>query len=905
MVQIPGARDIGRVSARSGRIANSGPTNPIGEALAGFGQDMVKASYDLNDLRTQENVDKQNKTGFDLETKIAEFRDREEQGFLKARDETSESGIGFTRQFIEGYQKRADEFGKSNLEGLTDAQKARAKQSILGLGNSLYEKANGYERVAKTNFYDRTTNQGLDKVRTQINNNAAPYEELKRQGLAAIDAADMPEPWKAERRALWDADAAESKWQWKFKQNPQEALAEISGKPDARALLRHEEGFRETPYWDVNAWRIGYGSDTVTLADGSHVPVTQGMKITREDAERDLNYRLTEREGAQARQQVGAAWDNLNGNVQAALQSVAYNYGSLPNNVVKAVQSGDMEQVASAVEGLAANKTRRKREASIIRGTETLPAGSTEYDAIPYDRRQQLTNWGETQYTKQVNEQAANTRGQIEIAVNNAPTAIQNTGSYSGTLPTSEQFTQAYGPQDGALKYNQLMAAVETSQQAYKMQTMPVGQIQAIVAAAKPTASGDTAALDAARYDTLSNAAQATIKAREADPSAYVQQAFPNVAQAWQEAGTSGDYRAALTMTAAAQQQIGVKDMRLMPKQLADQTVAKFKDDTIPGVDRVNAVTGLVFATGDPAQRRAIFQQLVDAGLPDTTEGAVNAYARGDEAAGRRLMEAAVIDPSKLPGKSPSTPDQIDIEIQSQIMGEGQIGDIVYGLTDGSIENQETAIRDAKLLTNAVNIRVRNGEALDLAVQGAAKDLYGDIQAVTGNGDVNAQIVLPTGTDPAPVLDGLAGLLPTVRTRLEASMVVSPDAKFSDGSKAIVGATKAAHIENIMSQGYFKNFEDGYVFIDPYQGAAVAGPDGKPMIFSSDQITSAAPATELGPMDREAKDQTIQRTQQEVDQETYGQFAPLLDDLRKEEPVQEQPKTFNPGPINGGGGGGY
>jgi hypothetical protein len=358
-------------------------------------------------------------------------------------------------------------------------------------------------------------------------------------------------------------------------------------------------------------------------------------------------------------------------------------------------------------------------------------------------------------------------------------------------------------------------------------------------------------------------------------------------------------------MTAAAQQQIGVKNMQLMPKALADQTVTKFKDENKPGAERVSAVTGLVFATNDPAQRRAIFDQLVSAGLPDTTEGAIEAYARGDEGAGRRLMEAAIIDPSKLPGTSPFKPGDIDSAIQTQLMDEGQIGDIVYGLTDGSIENQETAIRDAKLLTNAVNIRVRNGEALDLAVQSAAKDLYGDIQAVTGNGDVNAQIVLPTGTDPAPVLDGLAGLLPTVRTRLEASVIVPPEAGAADGGKAVLQGVRSNYIENVMAEGYFRNSGDGYVFIDPFVGAAVAGPDGKPMMFSADQITSAAPATEMGPMDREAKEQTIQRTQQEIDQETYGDFAPLLDDLRKDAPVKEQPKTFNPGPLNSGGGGGY
>lgn len=151
----------------------------------------------------------------------------------------------------------------------------------------------------------------------------------------------------------------------------------------AKAIIRDEEGFRAEPYWDVNAWRIGYGSDTVTLADGRSVKVTPGMKISREDAERDLDYRLSAREGAAARRQLGDGWDVLPPNVQAVLKSVAYNYGSLPNSVVAAARGGDLGQIASAVRGLTANPKRRQREASLIAGGQAAPAAGPGYTAMP------------------------------------------------------------------------------------------------------------------------------------------------------------------------------------------------------------------------------------------------------------------------------------------------------------------------------------------------------------------------------------------------------------------------------------------------------------------------------------------------------------------------------------------
>ncbi len=142
-------------------------------------------------------------------------------------------------------------------------------------------------------------------------------------------------------------------------------------------LLKQFEGFSNKAYWDVNAYRTGYGSDTITKADGTVVKVTKDMVITKEDAERDLARRTKEFANT-ARQNVSAAtWDKLPPNVQAALTSVAYNYGSLSklDSVVKAAQasaqSGDMRGLADAVRKLQShnngiNAKRRNQEADYI-----------------------------------------------------------------------------------------------------------------------------------------------------------------------------------------------------------------------------------------------------------------------------------------------------------------------------------------------------------------------------------------------------------------------------------------------------------------------------------------------------------------------------------------------------------
>jgi GH24 family phage-related lysozyme (muramidase) len=177
-------------------------------------------------------------------------------------------------------------------------------------------------------------------------------------------------------------------------------------------LLRKFEGFRENAYWDVNAFRAGYGSDTVTRADGTIVKVTKDTKVTREDAERDLARRSVEFAGV-AEKQVGEAWGALPGNVRAALTSVAYNYGKLPNNVVSAVRGGDAQQIAQAVGSLSANPGRRHQEAKVILGGSWQPealSSLTDDDwqrAISHaDTQQRLMTAEETRATALAEKQA-------------------------------------------------------------------------------------------------------------------------------------------------------------------------------------------------------------------------------------------------------------------------------------------------------------------------------------------------------------------------------------------------------------------------------------------------------------------------------------------------------------------
>ena len=155
--------------------------------------------------------------------------------------------------------------------------------------------------------------------------------------------------------------------------------------------IKQFEGFRATPYDDGKrdgdgnrvgpaVYRAGFGSDTVTLADGSVQKVVQGMTVSLADANRDLIRRVGEFQQGVIADIGGERFDSFTTEQQAALTSIAYNYGSLPDRIVEAVRSGTATDIGNAIGGLAGdnggiNADRRRKEASAFGGGSAAFAG--------------------------------------------------------------------------------------------------------------------------------------------------------------------------------------------------------------------------------------------------------------------------------------------------------------------------------------------------------------------------------------------------------------------------------------------------------------------------------------------------------------------------------------------------
>lgn len=867
------------------------------------------------------------------------------------------------------------------------------------------------------------------------------------------DAAGQRADAQAERQGALDGQraAVAGRPSAEFAENG--AGAAVSGgdhRQIAASILRKEEGFRESPYWDVTAYRTGYGSDTITTADGKKLKVEKGMKVSREDAERDLARRIGEFESRAAGQTGSENWNRLPAAVRGALLSVTYNYGSLPKSVADAVRGGDRAAIANAVGGLSANKARRGREASIIRGSATPsatasgPAGGgatftggtfrpsgrdtvygRAYDEagaktyvqmldteirstqsqlfdrhrddpvaleaalrdnrtdmldrhvfpeiaadfeVGYGRMaEQYLAGARDNQAKRIEEQgradwvergsalstdiqqrlangdpdspgAADALASAQAAVDNYYDDAADRGFMSpsaaaeakikhrngtavafyarqaekrdadgvaamrkemhenmaaggvdgldgdgwvnldaalrkledakrveqkqlvGALRTQgDQFTSrvAAGFQLDETAFNDfvLQAGDSPAAQAVVQETrdklsiasvirdLPLAEAESHVAALRKGLGDNPSDEQLRTYDYAQKFLASKAKLLADDPVAFVQNNNPEVAAAW-EAATGGEpdaYSHALALTAAAQERLGIAPTKLLPKAMANSISGRVTDAAEKEADRIAALTGPIFATPDPEQQAKVFDQLVGAGVPEIAEGGINAMARGDTEASRRLLQAALIDPETLPGKVAETKAKIDEAIQAQIMEPGQIGDVYYGLSGGAVENYTAAARDRKLITRAVQMRLRAGEDLDSAVQRVARDLYGDVVAVSETGDVNAQLLLPAGLDAAPVLAGLPSVLPRVRAALEDTTRADAGA-VGPGGLVVHNRVMSNHIGNILSEGYFRNAGDGFVFIDPYSGLAVGDKDGAPIVFERGEVEAAGKA---------------------------------------------------------------
>lgn len=213
---------------------------------------------------------------------------------------------------------------------------------------------------------------------------------------------------------------------------PNSAMAETL------AMIRKHEGFSSRTYWDVNAYRLGYGTDTITDRNGNVRRVRQGDTVTREDAERDLARRVQIfRNGA--RRKIGEVqFDRLPAKTQAAITSVAYNYGSLDKlpSLVTAARSGNINAISRAIaarqgDNRGVNRKRRLKEAAaVMSDLNSRPVGG---QAVADNARRGLQSMRQGDAARRQAQQITN-NSNMQVAINGGIHVQSSAGTIDGTM---------------------------------------------------------------------------------------------------------------------------------------------------------------------------------------------------------------------------------------------------------------------------------------------------------------------------------------------------------------------------------------------------------------------------------------------------------------------------------------
>ena len=164
---------------------------------------------------------------------------------------------------------------------------------------------------------------------------------------------------------------------------------------DAAKFIAKWEGFSPTAEWDIDAYRIGHGSNTITFNDGTYRIVKVGDTTTRDNAAKDLARRVPEFE-KKVKNYIddfgvtNKMWDDLPDNTKVALLSFAYNYGNLVKNSIReAIKTGDVNKIADAVDSSTVNdmkgtkyydglRRRRLAEAALIRSSKNTSSSQSD-----------------------------------------------------------------------------------------------------------------------------------------------------------------------------------------------------------------------------------------------------------------------------------------------------------------------------------------------------------------------------------------------------------------------------------------------------------------------------------------------------------------------------------------------
>ena len=158
------------------------------------------------------------------------------------------------------------------------------------------------------------------------------------------------------------------------------------------------------------------------------------------------------------------------------------------------------------------------------------------------------------------NRTTVQTRGAMDVVVQNAGAAVGSDTPYEGPMPTKDEFIAAYGGVVGEQKYAEFQGYLNTNQVMQQLKTLTPSQINAKVEGLKPRGNSPTLDTDMAMYQAARQAANTILEQRSKDPAAYILGAYPDIGRLAQNADTPEQRKQLYAQMERAFEQIGVPE---------------------------------------------------------------------------------------------------------------------------------------------------------------------------------------------------------------------------------------------------------------------------------------------------------------------------------------------------------
>jgi hypothetical protein len=359
----------------------------------------------------------------------------------------------------------------------------------------------------------------------------------------------------------------------------------------------------------------------------------------------------------------------------------------------------------------------------------------------------------------------------------------------------------------------------------------------------------------AGAYQAAAKAASAERTAFRADPAQYVAGNVPAVRQAFDAARQDpSQYPAAVALSLEHQKRIDpTADPVPLPKEAASNAVETWKAAP-DAAGKLAALAPLTLAlarkgadgtTVDDTLARKSLDQLEAAGLPAGVDRALEAARSGDENRAREIMATLSVKEGDLPKLADQQKGAVGQAITRLYQQPNLASAEAHAaIVTGQPGNVQMAARGQNLVRQLTE-RYATTEDADAAAQRAYRTVYGDGETA-GSADLGV-VPVPRGVDAGQLQTGLAVARQNVDvshlapTKEAVKAMLPPGASEGEVNGALAQATGDHNLwaDDVRQYSRWAPAPGGYQLVLP-SGQAVTGADGKPRVWSTDDIVHHA-----------------------------------------------------------------